>query len=152
MIKDLARQVTGAQEEDFRRSKNLPIFKCTSGGIQGSKLGEFGGLKSKEEEFSGPYRRWYIHPTVNNMQEHQGVVTRDKAKQLKSHKDQIEQENFQGLNFNVNFDVQDFMGQYPKFFNKLEIENSPWLMSGSPFVQAEKLSPIFGNVFTSALE
>ncbi|KAI5676953.1 hypothetical protein M9H77_07903 [Catharanthus roseus] len=29
-----------------------------------------------------------------------------KAKQLKSHKDQIEQEKFQGLNF----DVQDFMG------------------------------------------
>ncbi|KAI5682119.1 hypothetical protein M9H77_03347 [Catharanthus roseus] len=34
------------------------------------------------------------------MQEHQGVVTRAKAKQLKSHKDQIEQEKFQGLNFN----------------------------------------------------
>ncbi|KAI5667634.1 hypothetical protein M9H77_17487 [Catharanthus roseus] len=29
-----------------------------------------------------------------DMQEHQGVVTRAKAKQLKSHKDQIEQENF----------------------------------------------------------
>ncbi|KAI5680892.1 hypothetical protein M9H77_02119 [Catharanthus roseus] len=45
-----------------------------------------------------------------DMQEHQGVVTRAKAKQLKSHKDQIEQEKFQGLNFDVNFDVQDFMG------------------------------------------
>ncbi|KAI5671896.1 hypothetical protein M9H77_12260 [Catharanthus roseus] len=41
-----------------------------------------------------------------DMQEHQGVVTRAKTKQLKSHKDQIEQEKFQGLNF----DVQDFMG------------------------------------------
>ncbi|KAI5657217.1 hypothetical protein M9H77_26010 [Catharanthus roseus] len=41
-----------------------------------------------------------------DMQEHQGAVTRAKAKQLKSHKDQIEQEKFQGLNF----DVQDFMG------------------------------------------
>ncbi|KAI5672637.1 hypothetical protein M9H77_13001 [Catharanthus roseus] len=29
------------------------------------------------------------------MQEHQGVVTRAKAKQLKSHKDQIEQKKFQ---------------------------------------------------------
>ncbi|KAI5638303.1 hypothetical protein M9H77_23696 [Catharanthus roseus] len=29
------------------------------------------------------------------MQEHQGVVTRAKARQLKSHKDQIEQEKFQ---------------------------------------------------------
>ncbi|KAI5673849.1 hypothetical protein M9H77_14213 [Catharanthus roseus] len=45
-----------------------------------------------------------------DMQEHQGVVTRAKVKQLKSHKDQIEQEKFQGLNFDVNFDVQDFMG------------------------------------------
>ncbi|KAI5667832.1 hypothetical protein M9H77_17685 [Catharanthus roseus] len=45
-----------------------------------------------------------------DMQEHQGVVTRAKARQLKSHKDQIEQEKFQGLNFDVNFDVQDFMG------------------------------------------
>ncbi|KAI5663121.1 hypothetical protein M9H77_22444 [Catharanthus roseus] len=44
------------------------------------------------------------------MQEHQGVVTRAKAKQLKSHKDQIEQEKFQGLNF----DVQDFIGQYSR--------------------------------------
>ncbi|KAI5653333.1 hypothetical protein M9H77_30520 [Catharanthus roseus] len=43
-------------------------------------------------------------------QEHQGVVTRAKAKQLKSHEDQIEQDKFQGLNF----DVQDFMGQYAK--------------------------------------
>ncbi|KAI5677091.1 hypothetical protein M9H77_08041 [Catharanthus roseus] len=33
-----------------------------------------------------------------HMQEHQGVVTRAKAKQLKSHKDQIEQEKFQGVN------------------------------------------------------
>ncbi|KAI5649507.1 hypothetical protein M9H77_35512 [Catharanthus roseus] len=41
-----------------------------------------------------------------DMQEHQGVVTRAKTKQLKSHKDQIEQEKFQGLNFNV----QSFMG------------------------------------------
>ncbi|KAI5652250.1 hypothetical protein M9H77_29437 [Catharanthus roseus] len=44
------------------------------------------------------------------MQEHQGVVTRSNAKQLKSHKDQIEQEKFQGLNF----DVQDFTGKFPK--------------------------------------
>ncbi|KAI5671589.1 hypothetical protein M9H77_11953 [Catharanthus roseus] len=57
-----------------------------------------------------------------DMQEHQGIMTRAKAKQLKSHKDQIEQEKFQGLNF----DVQDFMGQYAKVLNKLEIENSPW--------------------------
>ncbi|KAI5681675.1 hypothetical protein M9H77_02903 [Catharanthus roseus] len=56
-----------------------------------------------------------------DMQEHQGVVTRP-AKQLKSHKDRIEQEKFQGLNF----DVQDFMGQYGKDLNKLEIENSSW--------------------------
>ncbi|KAI5650382.1 hypothetical protein M9H77_36387 [Catharanthus roseus] len=56
-----------------------------------------------------------------DMQEHQGVVIRAKAKQLKSHKDQIEQEKFQGLNF----DVQDFMGQYAKVLNKLEIENLP---------------------------
>ncbi|KAI5681931.1 hypothetical protein M9H77_03159 [Catharanthus roseus] len=47
---------------------------------------------------------------VSNMQERIRVVTRAKAKQLKSHKDQIEQEKFQGLNFDVNFDVQDFMG------------------------------------------
>ncbi|KAI5663239.1 hypothetical protein M9H77_22562 [Catharanthus roseus] len=45
-----------------------------------------------------------------DVQEHQGVVTRAKAKQRKSHKDQIEQEKFQGLNYNV----QDFMGQYAK--------------------------------------
>ncbi|KAI5668591.1 hypothetical protein M9H77_18444 [Catharanthus roseus] len=57
-----------------------------------------------------------------DMQEHQGAVTRAKAKQLKSHKDQIEQEKFQELNF----DVQEFMGQYAKVLNKLEIENSPW--------------------------
>ncbi|KAI5648752.1 hypothetical protein M9H77_34757 [Catharanthus roseus] len=44
------------------------------------------------------------------MKEYQGVVTRAKTKQLKSHKDQIEQEKFPGLNFDVNFDVQDFMG------------------------------------------
>ncbi|KAI5652947.1 hypothetical protein M9H77_30134 [Catharanthus roseus] len=48
------------------------------------------------------------------MQEHQGVVTIAKAKQLKSHKDQIEQEKFQRLNF----DVQDFIGQYVKVLNK----------------------------------
>ncbi|KAI5652594.1 hypothetical protein M9H77_29781 [Catharanthus roseus] len=40
-----------------------------------------------------------------DMQEHQGVVTRAKAKELKIHKDKIEQEKFQGLNF-----VQDLMG------------------------------------------
>ncbi|KAI5639680.1 hypothetical protein M9H77_00107 [Catharanthus roseus] len=45
-----------------------------------------------------------------DMQEHQGIVTRPKAKQLKSNKDQIEQEKFQGLNS----DVQDFMGKYAK--------------------------------------
>ncbi|KAI5671844.1 hypothetical protein M9H77_12208 [Catharanthus roseus] len=45
-----------------------------------------------------------------DMQEHHGTVTRAKKKQLKSHKDQIEQEKFQGLNFYV----QDFMGQYAK--------------------------------------
>ncbi|KAI5681678.1 hypothetical protein M9H77_02906 [Catharanthus roseus] len=61
------------------------------------------------------------------MQEHQGVVTRAKAKQLKSHKDQIEQEKFQGLNFDVNF-----------------------YMVGIPFAQAEKLPPIFGNMSTQA--
>ncbi|KAI5681174.1 hypothetical protein M9H77_02401 [Catharanthus roseus] len=32
-------------------------------------------------------------------QEHQGIVTRTKAKLLKSHKDQIEQEKFQGLKY-----------------------------------------------------
>ncbi|KAI5667876.1 hypothetical protein M9H77_17729 [Catharanthus roseus] len=58
-----------------------------------------------------------------DMQDHQGVVTRAKARQLKSHKDQIEQEKFQVLNF----DVQDFTGQYAKVLNKLEIENSPRL-------------------------
>ncbi|KAI5650223.1 hypothetical protein M9H77_36228 [Catharanthus roseus] len=41
-----------------------------------------------------------------DMQEYLGVVTRAKPKPLKSHKDQIEQEKFQGLNF----DVQDLMG------------------------------------------
>ncbi|KAI5681312.1 hypothetical protein M9H77_02539 [Catharanthus roseus] len=41
-----------------------------------------------------------------DMQEHEGVVIRAKTKQLKSHKDQIEQEKFQGLNF----DVQDIVG------------------------------------------
>ncbi|KAI5681341.1 hypothetical protein M9H77_02568 [Catharanthus roseus] len=56
-----------------------------------------------------------------DMQEHQGIVTTDKAKQLNSHKDQIEQEQFQG----INFDVQDFMGQYAKVLNKLEIGNLP---------------------------
>ncbi|KAI5653156.1 hypothetical protein M9H77_30343 [Catharanthus roseus] len=48
------------------------------------------------------------------MQEHQGVVTRAKAKQLKNHKDQIEQEKFERLNF----DVQDSMRLYPKVLNK----------------------------------
>ncbi|KAI5664206.1 hypothetical protein M9H77_23529 [Catharanthus roseus] len=57
-----------------------------------------------------------------DMQEHQGVVTRAKAKQLKSHKDYIEQEKFQGLNF----DVQDFMGS--KSF-KVDHQNSFILMS-----------------------
>ncbi|KAI5652992.1 hypothetical protein M9H77_30179 [Catharanthus roseus] len=52
----------------------------------------------------------------------------------------------------LNFDVQDTMGQYPKVLNKLEIENSPWQMVGSPFAQAGKLPPIFGNVLTSTLE
>ncbi|KAI5681681.1 hypothetical protein M9H77_02909 [Catharanthus roseus] len=37
------------------------------------------------------------------------------------------------------------MGQYPKVLNKLEIENSPYQMVGSPFAQAGKLTPIFGN-------
>ncbi|KAI5653129.1 hypothetical protein M9H77_30316 [Catharanthus roseus] len=60
MIKVLALQVIGGQEEDFRRSKNLPILKCASGGIYRSKFGKFGGLKSKEEEFSIPYRRWAL--------------------------------------------------------------------------------------------
>ncbi|KAI5653194.1 hypothetical protein M9H77_30381 [Catharanthus roseus] len=36
-----------------------------------------------------------------DLQEHQGVVTRAKAKQLKSHKDQIQQKKFQGLNFYI---------------------------------------------------
>ncbi|KAI5673856.1 hypothetical protein M9H77_14220 [Catharanthus roseus] len=70
-----------------------------------------------------PRDNWRIDVNRLDMQEHQGVVTRDKAKQLKSHKDQIEQGKFQGLNF----DVQDFMGRYAKVLNKLEIENSPWL-------------------------
>ncbi|KAI5675874.1 hypothetical protein M9H77_06824 [Catharanthus roseus] len=82
------------------------------------------------------------------MQEHQGVVTRVKAKQLKSHKDQTEQEKVQGLNF----DVQDFMKQYAKVLNKLEIEKLLWQMVGSIFGQAGKLPPMFGNVLTSALE
>ncbi|KAI5676975.1 hypothetical protein M9H77_07925 [Catharanthus roseus] len=56
-----------------------------------------------------------------DMQEHQGVMTRAKVKQLKIHKDQIEQEKFQGLNF----EVQDFMGQHAKVLNKLEIGNLP---------------------------
>ncbi|KAI5672204.1 hypothetical protein M9H77_12568 [Catharanthus roseus] len=51
---------------------------------------------------------------LEDMQGHQGVVTRAKEKQLKSHKDQIEQEKFQWLNFNV----QDFTGQYAKVLNK----------------------------------
>ncbi|KAI5666860.1 hypothetical protein M9H77_16713 [Catharanthus roseus] len=55
------------------------------------------------------------------MQEHQGVVTRTKTKQLKSHKDQIEQEKFQGLNF----DIQDFMGQYAKVANNQEFLHVP---------------------------
>ncbi|KAI5677077.1 hypothetical protein M9H77_08027 [Catharanthus roseus] len=68
------------------------------------------------------FKEWEDDVNRLDMQKHQGFVTRAKAKQLNSHKDQIEQEKFQGLNF----DVQDFMGQYPKFLNKLEIENSPW--------------------------
>ncbi|KAI5668387.1 hypothetical protein M9H77_18240 [Catharanthus roseus] len=56
-----------------------------------------------------------------DMQEHQGVVTRAKAKQLKSHKDQIEQEKFQGLNF----DVQDFMRKYAKVLNSNSQHDDP---------------------------
>ncbi|KAI5668988.1 hypothetical protein M9H77_18841 [Catharanthus roseus] len=80
------------------------------------------------------------------MQEHQELVTKAKAKQLNSHKDQIEQEKFQKLNF----DIQDFMGKYAKVLNKLEIENSPWSMVGSPFARAGKLSPIFCNMSNQA--
>ncbi|KAI5676933.1 hypothetical protein M9H77_07883 [Catharanthus roseus] len=56
----------------------------------------------------GANGQWKEHKREKllDMQEHQGVVTRAKAKQLKSHKDQIEQKKFQGLNF----DVQYFMG------------------------------------------
>ncbi|KAI5652473.1 hypothetical protein M9H77_29660 [Catharanthus roseus] len=77
-------------------------------------------------EFKSRRRSWGDFD-VNwlDMQEHQGVVTRAKAKQLKSHNDQIEQEKFQGLNFD---------------------------MVGSPSAQAGKLPPIYGNVLTSALE
>ncbi|KAI5658111.1 hypothetical protein M9H77_26904 [Catharanthus roseus] len=62
-----------------------------------------------------------IYTMKRDIQEHLGVVMRAKAKQLKSHKDQIEQEKFQELNF----DVQDFMGHYAKVLNKLEIGNLP---------------------------
>ncbi|KAI5664002.1 hypothetical protein M9H77_23325 [Catharanthus roseus] len=53
----------------------------------------------------------YTHGSQIDMKEQQGVVTRAEAKQLKSRKDQIEQEKFQGLNFSV----QDFMGKYAKY-------------------------------------
>ncbi|KAI5676414.1 hypothetical protein M9H77_07364 [Catharanthus roseus] len=72
-----------------------------------------------------------------DVQEHQGVVTRAKAKQLKNHKDQIEQEKFQGLNF----DVQDFMGLVESFKSfKVDHQNSSILMS----TQAQAPTP-FGE-------
>ncbi|KAI5652477.1 hypothetical protein M9H77_29664 [Catharanthus roseus] len=55
------------------------------------------------EEFPR-YEAWYD----NNFYDDYG--DNPNAKQLKSQKDQIEQEKFQGLNFDVNFDFQDFMG------------------------------------------
>ncbi|KAI5663749.1 hypothetical protein M9H77_23072 [Catharanthus roseus] len=124
--------------EDFEDS--------TSNGEEG--LNSAVGFRPKNCLEGSTYSHGRVRPTVVDMQEHQGVVTRAKAKQLKSHKDQIEQENFQGLNFNV----QHFIGPYAKVLNKLEIENSPWYMVGSPFARAGKLPHIFGNVLTSALE
>ncbi|KAI5663466.1 hypothetical protein M9H77_22789 [Catharanthus roseus] len=71
------------------------------------------------------------------MQEHQGVVTRAKTKQLKSHKDQVEQEKFQGLNF----DVQDLMGLVESFKSfKVDHQNFFILMS----TQAQAPTP-FGE-------
>ncbi|KAI5652327.1 hypothetical protein M9H77_29514 [Catharanthus roseus] len=73
---------------------NLPRFRI-------------GYLELKKEE---PARatNWGNKDDANwlDMQEHQGVGTRAKTKQLKSHRDQLEQEKFRGLNF----DVQDLIG------------------------------------------
>ncbi|KAI5677395.1 hypothetical protein M9H77_08345 [Catharanthus roseus] len=78
-------------------------------------------LQAQEDSYKPPRCFISLWPTLVDMKEHQRVVTRAKAKQLKSHQDQIKQEKFQGLNF----DVQDFMGQYAKVLNKLEIGNLP---------------------------
>ncbi|KAI5676011.1 hypothetical protein M9H77_06961 [Catharanthus roseus] len=48
MIKDLTWQVIGAQEEDFRRSKNLSTVKCASRGIQGNKLLFYGVMGQRD--------------------------------------------------------------------------------------------------------
>ncbi|KAI5652697.1 hypothetical protein M9H77_29884 [Catharanthus roseus] len=125
-----------AKDTEMERKMNTPnsISGCIEkmGRAQSSPLMPRGGLLALLQPVPPPAPQspkstsyCYPHPhDVNwlDIQEHQGVVTRAKTKQLKTHKDQIEQEKFQGLNF----DVQDFMGQYPKFLNKLEIENSPW--------------------------
>ncbi|KAI5650498.1 hypothetical protein M9H77_36503 [Catharanthus roseus] len=94
--------------------------------VRSKKKIEEGKTVEEEEKSDGDLRRNPFQEGEDDMnwldmQEHQGVVTKAKAKQLKSHKDQIEQEKFQGLNF----DVQDFIGQYAKVLNKLEIENLP---------------------------
>ncbi|KAI5681638.1 hypothetical protein M9H77_02866 [Catharanthus roseus] len=90
-IKSIARQVSFARPGWFTRFD--------------PRTGDSGQEKAR---FWIQYRDFYsTEPDVNwlDMQEYQGVVTRAKTKQVKNHKDQIEQEKFQGLNF----DVQDLM-------------------------------------------
>ncbi|KAI5681695.1 hypothetical protein M9H77_02923 [Catharanthus roseus] len=61
MIQDLAWQVIENQEQDFKKSKNLSIFKVTNGRIQGSKHGRVGSFKHKRGS-----RFWTPPPTVGS--------------------------------------------------------------------------------------
>ncbi|KAI5658399.1 hypothetical protein M9H77_27192 [Catharanthus roseus] len=114
----LYRRTKDAQEKSQRVSR-IPVLKCEGKSKFSRKIGcliflsylkpVIRFLISQNEKGSSDFFKGMKkngRPISRVMQEHQGVVTRAKEKQLKSNKDQIEQEKFQGLNFHV----QDFIG------------------------------------------
>ncbi|KAI5652276.1 hypothetical protein M9H77_29463 [Catharanthus roseus] len=93
-----------------RRHVGVRNFSSYAKSYGHTSYDDYGGYDRDNAKYDyyehSPYDCYEEYHHSYDMQEHQGVVTRAKAKQLKSHKDQIEQEKFEGLDF----DVQGFMG------------------------------------------
>ncbi|KAI5663702.1 hypothetical protein M9H77_23025 [Catharanthus roseus] len=74
--------------------------------LRGGRRGGLGGRGYYRQEEYPRHEAWHDNNFMKIMEITLTLAKHTMAKQLKSHKDQIEQEKFQGLNF----DIQDLMG------------------------------------------